>query len=317
MNIQKRISKEKWVSKDEFFVTSFLTIDLIRKRCKETNSHDAWKAIDLFLFYAKCSSIQETKKVFCSVRFASNWLWYSTWTITKYKKALEDIGCIEQIRDTDDNGKVKWRYINVKFAIKEGVSTSEMWVDPHVGTEIQNAGWVKEEMLDEEKETNSATEVSQPVFTFEMYWNSYPNKKWKAKAIKLFKKKIKTKDKFDQLMKWLEWYKANYKDKKASWDFCPEYQMWDTFLSKETWIDYLDYSWVSDTLEFALEQSLHRINMNILHDYLDKNEPNWKWDPKRMTMRKNHYQKVLKRVYSLWWNGWDLDQWDEIRSRIK
>lgn len=157
--MKKRISETEWVAQEEFFTTSYLTIDLIRKYCKENKWYSQWKAIDLFLFYAKCCSIQETKKIFCSTRFAAEWLWYTTDTITKYKKLLESIGCVVQECKRDKEWKIDWWYILIKYAISpkmvsewlgQGVSDSA-WsgLNRDLGSEGQNTVWVKDKILDE------------------------------------------------------------------------------------------------------------------------------------------------------------------------
>lgn len=76
--------------------------------------------------------------------------------------------------------------------------------------------------------------------SFAKFWNKYPNKKWKQKAKKLFSSKIKSQKKFEELMQWLSWYIDDHERKEITWEFCPDYQQWDTFMSKETRVDYLD-----------------------------------------------------------------------------
>lgn len=125
--MQKRISQEEWISSDNFFTTTYLTIDLIRKYCKENKWYESWKAIDLYLFYAKCSSIQETKRIYCTREFASTWLWYWIDTITKYKKALEEIWCITQICKRWEDWKVDWWYIDIRLATTRGSKPEVEW----------------------------------------------------------------------------------------------------------------------------------------------------------------------------------------------
>ncbi len=150
--MKKRLSQEEWVSSEEFFTTSYLTIDKIRQACNWKNDLSVWIAIDLFLFYCKCCSIQQTRQAYCTNSFCSEWLWYWKNTITKYKNLLEDVWCVEQICERDASWKVSKRYVKVNFAIH--IPTSEMWFQEDVVSEGTNTGWYKKEILDDIKDKN-------------------------------------------------------------------------------------------------------------------------------------------------------------------
>jgi len=149
--MKKRLSKEEWVSSEELFSTSYLTFDKIRYFCKDIKWIDSSKAIDLYLFYCKCVSMQETKQVFCSVRFAAEWMWRTTDTITKYRNALEEVWCVENICKRDEKWKVLWWYVKVKFAIP-CTTKAPSGFDPDLGGEGQNTGGYKDKILDDKKE---------------------------------------------------------------------------------------------------------------------------------------------------------------------
>lgn len=150
--MRKRISKEERIAQEEIFSTSYLTFDLIRKYCNDNKWYDAGIAINIYLFYSKCVSVQETKQVKASIRFVANWLWYNESTVSKYKELLEKIWCIEQMIKKE-NWKIKGRYIKVKFAIKNielcGLTTSGF--DQELEQTTQNTEWIKDKILNESK----------------------------------------------------------------------------------------------------------------------------------------------------------------------
>lgn len=116
--MQKVVSKEVWRSDEELFWTTYLTFDKMRQYCKDRKSYDAWKMMNIYLFYARCSSIQEMKKVYATNKFVSEWTWYSEDTITKYTKAMQEIWCIERILKYDEQWKFIWHFIKISFCMK-------------------------------------------------------------------------------------------------------------------------------------------------------------------------------------------------------
>lgn len=116
--MQKVISKEIWRSDEELFWTTYLTFDKMRQYCKDRKSYDAWKMMNIYLFYARCSSIQEMKKIYATNKFVSEWTWYSEDTITKYTKAMQEIWCIERILKYNEQWKFIWHLIKISFCIK-------------------------------------------------------------------------------------------------------------------------------------------------------------------------------------------------------
>lgn len=116
--MQKVVSKEVWCSDKELFCTTYLTFDKIRQYCENRKSYDAWKMMNIYLFYARCSSVQEMKKVYATNKFVSEWTWYSEDTITKYTKAMQEIWCIERILKYNEQWKFIWHFIKISFCIK-------------------------------------------------------------------------------------------------------------------------------------------------------------------------------------------------------
>lgn len=286
--VKKRISQDEWVSSDELFSTSYLTFDKIRDWCKNNKWIDASKAIDLYLFYCKGVSIQETKQVYCSVRFAAKWLWRTTDTITKYRKVLESIWCIEHICKRDDLWKVLWWYVKVKFAIPCPTKASS-GLNPDVGQEGQNTGWYKNKILDDikiknwelenfensyinntdyegltnmecapvinKKKNNISIENKEKMFI--EYWKLYPNKQWKAKSLEWYKKNV-TEELHKKIIKWVISYKRNSEEKKLRKEFVPEYKHSTTFLNGKCREDFI---WTTE--EEAFREAYEKSNPQI------------------------------------------------------
>lgn len=213
--MQKRVTKEEWIGSEEFFTTTYLTIDLIRKWCKENKWYDAWKAIDLYLFYAKCSNIQETRTIYCTREFASKWLWYSIDTITKYKKALENIWCITQICKKSEDWKVEWRYISIKLATSRVLEPEEVWTHYWFNTPpntVVNKD-LNTELNKEKNNTSFSSDNSNSINEkFNSAWTSFPHARWshKARSLANFKKKLEEWFDVDIMILILKW-------KIASW----------------------------------------------------------------------------------------------------
>jgi hypothetical protein len=74
---------------------------------------------------------------------------------------------------------------------------------------------------------------------FNLFWNSYPNKKSKWEAVKSFNKAIKN-NSFELIMDGLNKYIADHDNKKAKWVFCPEYKHPTTWLNQQCWLDEYD-----------------------------------------------------------------------------
>ena len=196
--MQKRVTKEEWIGSEEFFTTTYLTIDLIRKWCKENKWYDAWKAIDLYLFYAKCSNIQETRTIYCTREFASKWLWYSIDTITKYKKALENIWCITQICKKSEDWKVEWRYISIKLATSRVLEPEEVWthywfntppntvVNKDINTEVNKDNNNQELNFSDLSELDWGSDEEKQKFID--YWNTLVASKGKKKLRRVAEK---------------------------------------------------------------------------------------------------------------------------------
>ena len=150
--MKKRISNTEWVWADEIFSTTFLTIDLIRKYCEDSVWFDSWIAINIYLFYAKCASVQETKRVFAKTTFVAKGLWYSRDTIIKYRGILKEVWCIEDV-EVREKWVIRWHYVKVNFAV---VSTeARVGFEPESGQVDTNADINKLINTDEVKELNA------------------------------------------------------------------------------------------------------------------------------------------------------------------
>lgn len=102
-----------------------------------------------------------------------------------------------------------------------------------------------------EKRNNWATKLL--IDRFDEFWSKYPLKKWKKRAKDYYIRKIKTIDKHKELMKWLEGYIKEHNRPK---DFTPPYKQWDTFLSQEARIDYLESEVFEQTTSNKTTQQL-------------------------------------------------------------
>lgn len=145
--MNKRISQEEWVAQENLFATSYLTFDLIWKWCREHKGFDASKALELYIFYSRCSSIQETKRIRATNSFAWKWLGRSDETVGKYLKALEDIWCVEKISTREDDGKIWKTYVKIKYAVGTTVEATTGF-DPIQAQNGLNADVNKKENAD-------------------------------------------------------------------------------------------------------------------------------------------------------------------------
>lgn len=124
--------------------------------------------------------------------------------------------------------------------------------------------------------------------SFEEFWKQYPKKKWKQKAKRLFISKIKSQKKFEELMQWLSWYIDDHERAEITWEFCPDYQQWDTFMSKETRVDYLDRE--------KPEEDPYELFCKLVYPHWDL-APNVKWEKKYIEKYGLDKLKEMDRVY--------------------
>ena len=99
---------------------------------------------------------------------------------------------------------------------------------------------------------------------FDEFWELYPKKKWKENA----RKKYPHKD-HEKIINWVKNYILSLDAEKALTWFAPNYQQWDTFLSKKTWVDYQD----SQAIE---ELNFEAIYQEYVKDYPNNYAENWK-----------------------------------------
>lgn len=163
--MKKRISQEEWIGSEEIFSTTFLTIDLIRKYCAENVWVDVGIALNIFLFYAKCASIQETKQVFATDKFVADGLGYSRETILKYRNILQTIWCIEKIIKREW-WKMVWHYVKIKYSVCGRSPTmvdQPLWSKPDTNTDLNkdlNADVLKELNTDILSKDNNSNELN-------------------------------------------------------------------------------------------------------------------------------------------------------------
>lgn len=135
-------------------------------------------------------------------------------------------------------------------------------------------------------------------YSFNDYWKLYPNKKWKQKAKQLFKKLITNKAKFDELIRWLNWYMNHYNDKNLKEERVAGYQQWDSFLERETWVDFIDYQSTTNTLDFAIAKSIEKLDVEILHKFLDERDWTRQTD-EGIQIHKDTFELIYQRVEKL------------------
>ena len=113
--MKKVQSQETWHSFNELFSTTYYSFDKIRYFCLNNKDFTQWTMIDIYLFYCKCSSIQETSTVFATNDFVCNGLWYWEKTLTKYFKALSELWFLERVVKRDKESNIIWHYVRVRF----------------------------------------------------------------------------------------------------------------------------------------------------------------------------------------------------------
>lgn len=252
------------------------------KRNKETTNSDIFykpdKRFKIWFYIISTVNRKDSDRLpRWSWRFTYDMIMIATWA-----SKTQVYKCIKRMRETDmveTTKRIRWMDLKVNNYNKyqdEGLqrdvweTTERQWGD---NGEVDTI--TKEWIMNNEKE-----------ISFDEFWKLYPNKKWKSKAQKLFKSKIKTSLSFEQLMLWLEWYinrKPNEQGFKAS------DQQWDTFMSKETRKDYLDD--VPIDIQTAEQLALMQEDLQIYKNYLVKTY----WD-KRIDLYWTDYSRVKKLI---------------------
>lgn len=149
----------------------------------------------------------------------------------KVRKFLNDLEKMQQI--IQQKNRICSLYIIVNY---ERYQTTDKTTDHTTEKQQKNINKKNKEERQWKEEKKKRLSLS-----FDDFWNKYPNRKWRKKAEEYFKKKVTTQEAYDGLMRWLDNYIQEYEYKIKIWEFVAEYQYWSTFMSKETWIDYLDW----------------------------------------------------------------------------
>lgn len=267
-----------------------------------------------------------------SWRFSVKWIasqckdgreWIASWM-----NELEEYGYLERKPRKNDAWK---RDGHDYYLYSEGVSENRITVIPQAGEpltvnpySISKKDLSKKELSNKEEDIDiCASDDSQDIpknsfnksELFDKFWKLYPNKKWKARAIKLFNEAITNETKYSELDKWVRWYIAHFEDKTKLWEFIAPYRMWDVFLSKKTWIDYLDYKPQTKSLDFSIEQAVEKLDITILHKFLI--ERDWKWNSEEwIKLHTEIFNRIYERVEELWGNWADPEsRKDLLRKR--
>lgn len=154
------IEKPKWINTENFCTTTFATFDYIRYWCNQHQWYNHSMAIDLYLIYMKQASVQNNYSTYSHNTFVAKALWWDEKTVSKYRKCLLDIWCIEAIIRRWNTGKVEWHYTKVNS----------------YAPSIQNTVWPQGGFEPEVVQIPTNTIINKDINTIEIKANTISNK---------------------------------------------------------------------------------------------------------------------------------------------